>query len=275
VGVGQDRQPFELDDERGVPDPRDARQRRAAAERALALEPDLGEAHASLAYLLMLQEWDWGGSEREFQRAIALSPGYPTAYKWHSDLQSVMNRDDEAIASLQRAHELDPLSAIVLANLGSTYQIAGRDSEAMASLEKSLELDPTNPLALRTVSDIYFARGDTAGFFRVSEQLDPVTTRAGAPVAELRRAFARGGRDGLIRAEIAALSTKDLPVERARWRVRLGDMGGAIRDLTQAVAERPVWIAYIVSDPDLAPLRGDPRYRQLLERMGLAEYRRQ
>ena len=242
---------------------------RAAVERAVALDPGLGDAQAALAYLLMLQDWNWSASDSAFQRAIATSPGNATAYKWYGDLLSVTGRKTESIRAITRAQELDPLSPLVAANLGAEYWNVGRDGEAMTWLEKSLAMDPMQSLALHYMAEIAFDRLDTARFFDAQARLDLVSTRAGAPVAELRRAFARGGRDAVARLEIASL--KDLPYERAQWRARLGDADGVFRDLDQAFAERPVWLPFVVDERELAPMRSDPRYAALLRRMGLPE----
>jgi hypothetical protein len=132
-----------------------------------------------------------------------------------------------------------------------------------------LAIDPNLPLALENASSIYFSRGDSAGFLRARERLDASSTRAGAPASELRRAWATGGATAVLRAQIASPRTKDLPVERARWRARLGDIDGAFRDLDAAVDEHSIWIVFFAQFPEMAPLRGDPRYAALLKRLGL------
>ena len=246
---------------------------RAAAEHALALNSELGEAHAARAYLLMIQDWKFAASDSEFRRAISLSPGYATAHKWYADLFEITGRLDEALRELRRARELDPLAPIIMANIGSTYASMGKEDDAVTWLEKALALDPDLPLALQNAAMIYFKRGDSARFFAAHERLDASSTRAGAPVAELRRAWARGGRDAVLRAQLASPRAKDLPFERARWRAQLGDIDGAFRDLDAAFAERTIWIIYVSDFSDLAPIRGDPRYAALLKRLGLPDVR--
>jgi len=246
---------------------------RAAAEHALSLNPELGEAYAARAYLLMVQDWKFAASDSAFRRAISLSPGYATAHKWYSDLFYVTERPGETLRELMRARELDPLAPIIMANIGTAYWSTGKTDDAVTWFEKALAQDPNLPLALQNVATIYFSRGDSAHFFAVHERLDASSTRAGAPVGELRRAWASGGRDAVLRAQIASPLAKDLPVERARWRAQLGDTDGAFRDLDTAVAERSIWIIYVGEFPELAPLRGDARYAALLKRMGLPDVR--
>ncbi|HEU4787814.1 MAG TPA: protein kinase, partial [Gemmatimonadaceae bacterium] len=245
---------------------------RSAAERALALSPNLGEAQSALAYLTFL-EWKLPAADSAFQRAIALNPGYATAHKWYADLLLTDGRAAESMKELLRAKELDPLAPIIMANIGNWYwmQQAGGDS-ALIWMDRALALDPNNPLALENSSSIYFSRGDSARFFKTRERLDVSSSRAGAPVEELRRAWASGGRNAVLRAQLASPRSQGLSVERARWRAQLGDIDGAFRELDTAVAEHSIWIIYVDQFPDLEPLRRDPRYAALRERLGLAKH---
>ena len=245
---------------------------RSAAERALALNPNLGEAQSALAYLTFL-EWKLPAADAAFQRAIALNPGYATAHKWYADLLLTDGRPAESMRELLRAKELDPLAAINMANIGNWYwmQQANGDS-ALIWMDRALTLDPNNPLALENSSSIYFSRGDSGRFFKAHERLDVSSSRAGAPVAELRRAWASGGKNAVLRAQLASPRSQGLSVERARWRAQLGDIDGAFRELDAAVAQHSIWTIYIDQFPELEPLHRDPRYAALRERLGLTEH---
>ncbi len=242
---------------------------RRAAERALALDPQLGEAHTTLAYLLMLQDWAWAEADSAFTRAIALNPGYATAYKWYTDLLRVVGRRDDARAAIERALELDPLSPNVMTILGYGYWIDGQDRQAADWYERALALDAGFPLALGYASTLYFAMGDTARFFAARGRLDRGSTRAGAPVDTLRRAYAAGGWDAVLHAQVSWPGADRIPWERARWNAQLGDLDAAFVDLERAFDERSVWIPFVSVFPDLEPVRRDARYGALLERMGL------
>lgn len=242
---------------------------RRAAERALELDPDLAEARTTLAYALALHDWAWEAADREFERALTLSPSYSTAYKWYSDVLSIVGRPDEALAAAERALALDPLSPNVRTIVGLKHWYAGDEAAAMAHFERALELDPGFPLTLEYVSQIYWSRGDTARFFAARERLEDVSERVGVPASELRRAFALGGPDAVLRLQVGDADAVRLPTERARWHVLLGDMDAAFDDLEQALEERTVWLPFVTVQPDLAPLREDPRYRLLRSRLGL------
>jgi tetratricopeptide (TPR) repeat protein len=242
---------------------------RQAAEHALMLNPDLAEAHTTLAYALTVYYWDWAAAEREFRRATQLNPNYATAYKWYSDMLSAMGRFDEALASASRAAELDPRSPNVRTIVGMTRWFLGQEERALAEFDRALELDPTFPLTLMHSSRLYWVRGDTARFFATRERLDAVSERGEVPAAALRQAYAAGGPDSVLRLQVNSPGARRNPMDRARWHVLLGDLDAAFRDLDQAAEDRNVWLPFATRYPYLASLRADPRYAALLERMGL------
>jgi len=245
---------------------------RVAAERAVALDPQLGEGLATLAYLLMVQDWSWSASDSVFRLALERSPRYATGLKWHSDLLNVLERRDEAMALLTRARDLDPLSPIIYYNLGYTYETEGRGDEALAAFEKALELDPGLPAALEWVSREYLERGDTAKYFDARSRLDAVSKIAGARVEVLRRAYVIAGREGVWRAQLAAANTQDQPFDRAVWHARLGESDAAFRELERAYATRSIWAPYLnTSFLFKKSFRRDPRFLSLLARMHLPE----
>jgi len=244
-------------------------QARRAAERALMLNPDLAEAHTTLAYALAIYDWDWQASEREFRRAIELNPGYATAHKWYRDMLTAMGRFDEALAAAQRAAGLDPRSPNVRTIVAISHWVLGQEEEALTEFERALELDPTFPLTLMHVSWFHWVRGDTARYFAARERLDAVSERGGVPASALRQAYAAGGPDSVLRLQVEAPGARRTPVDRAKWHVLLGDLDAASLDLEQAERERSVWLPIATTYPYMAPLRADPRYAALRERMGL------
>jgi tetratricopeptide (TPR) repeat protein len=243
---------------------------REAAEHALRLNPDLAEAHATLAYALTVYYWEWEAAEEAFARAIALNPDYPLAHKWHSDLLRTLGRYDESLQAVERAVALDPRSPNARTVLGLTRWCRGEGEDtALAELDRALELDPTYPLTLMHASWLHWMRGDTAAFFRARERLEAVSERGEVAVAQLRRAYAAGGADSVMRLEATAPALDPHPLDRARWHALLGDLDAAFADLEEAVSERVVWLPFGLQYPDLARLADDPRYRAILERMGL------
>ncbi|MEP7326998.1 MAG: tetratricopeptide repeat protein [Gemmatimonadota bacterium] len=248
-------------------------QARTAVDRALAIDPDFGEALTTRAHLLFLQDWDVRKADSAFRRAIELSPGYGNAHKWYADLLDATGQTDRALESFTRALQLDPLSAITNTNLGTHFLAQGDTAQAMIRMTKALEIDPTLPLALRWIARIYFARGDTAAFFAAQERLQANSTRAGAPAAVLRRAWQSGGHDAVSRKQIEAFTAGKLWFERADWRAELGDFDGAFHDLDLAVQGRSILVPVVRSEILNPAFQRDPRFGALLRRVGLQDGR--
>jgi eukaryotic-like serine/threonine-protein kinase len=239
----------------------------AAARRALALDPNLGPAHAALAYALMAYEWRWAQADSEFRLATALSPGDATAHKWYEDLLSVMGQRDDAFREARRALELDPLSPNVLAIMAELYWGAGRETEAQDELRKALAVNPEHPLALEYAMRVAWSRGDVGQFFAFRQRLEAIPPRVPPATEELRRAYAAGGRKAVLRALLAGSGAR--PTDRARWNAEIGDFDAAFRDLDRAVTERDIRLPFVTTWKDYAPLWSDPRFATLLTRIDL------
>jgi serine/threonine protein kinase len=241
---------------------------REAARRALALEPDLGAAHAALAYALMV-DLKWGEAETEFRRAIELSPDDANARKWYADLLMMTGRMNAALRELRRALELDPLSANIWTIMGEWHWFEGQLDDAMAAYRKALELTPTLPLALELAARLCWQRDEIEPYFSYREKLEAVSKRVAVPTRELREAYSRGGRREVLMAQLSAPVARQLPTDRARWHTELGDLDAAFRDLDDALAQRELRLAYTTYFADFAPLWKDPRFNELMVRMGV------
>jgi serine/threonine protein kinase/tetratricopeptide (TPR) repeat protein len=241
---------------------------REAALRALELKPDLGPAHATLAYALMV-DLQWEQAAREFLTAIEQSPDDATAHKWYADLLMMTGRSSAAQRQIRRALELDPLSASIWTILGEWHWFEGQLDEAMAQYRKALELTPALPLALELAARLCWQRDDVEEYFRLRERPEAVSQRVAVPTRLLREAFAKDGRRGVLQAQLSAPIARQLPSDRARWHAELGDLDAAFRDLDDALAERELRLAYVTYFADFAPLWKDPRYESLLARMGV------
>ena len=117
-----------------------------AANEALRIDPDLGEAHTPLAAVLWLHDWQWPEAQVEFNRSLALNPCYPTANHWYAEYLMTMGRHEQAIAKMKASQELDPLSLIISVAIGWAFYMARRFDEAIEQLERTVELDPNYPV---------------------------------------------------------------------------------------------------------------------------------
>jgi len=244
---------------------------RRAVDRALSIDPELGEAQVTRAYLIHTQEWNWKAADSAFQHAFTLVPGYAVGHKWYADVLFALGRDAEAQKELARARELDPLSAANIANLASAAWKNGDYALTERLLNQVFALDPNQPHALRTMTSLMVDRGDSARFFDAQQRLAASSDLAGASVADLRTAWQRGGRDSVVRAQIAAFDRLALPFEAARWRMKAGDLDGMFRDLDRAFDARTVWmpaVKWYITSP---AAKRDPRFHALLARLNIPE----
>jgi TolB-like protein/class 3 adenylate cyclase/Tfp pilus assembly protein PilF len=245
---------------------------KAAARHAIELDETTAEGHAALANLLCL-EMDFTESEKEFRRAIELNPNYATAHHWYGNsLLAALGRFDEAIAEGKRSIDLDPLSLINNADLGSTLMVAHRYDEAIAQLQRTLALDANFYYAHWNLGEALYYKGDLAGCIRECEKARSLEEDPEA-LALLAQAYIKTGRkaDGLkILAELNETARRSYvrPELFSMIYVALGDKAKAIGLLEDEYQNRDGFdMAGIKTDPRLDPLRDEPRFQQLLAKV--------
>jgi serine/threonine-protein kinase len=250
---------------------------RAAAIRALEIDEDLAEAHATLADLKYLFEWDWSGAERGFRRAIALNPNYATAHQWYANYLAVLRRPKEACAEIFRAQELDPLNSVIGMDVGLTcYYTAGDYDKAIEQYRKVLELDPGFGLTYLYLALAQVGRSDFAEATSVLETLKRLGPGEPDPIALLGYTFALTGRrreaEGALE-ELRALSKRRyVSAFPIAWvYMGLGDKDRAFEWLEKAYLERAGRLTYLNVLRAFDPLRSDPRFQRLLDRMRFPE----
>jgi TolB-like protein/Tfp pilus assembly protein PilF len=245
----------------------------AAAKRALALDETVAEAHNALGEAFLFYDFDFSRSIREFQRAIELKPNYASAHQWYgNDLLVPLGRFDEAIAELKRSVELDPLSLIINEDLGNTYYYARRYDEAIEQLTKTLEMDLGFYSAHWLLGVAFEAKGTLDAAIEEYQKAralndDPVV------LALLGHAYASSGNK--MEAEKILNQLKELSKERyvtgynfAIVYLGLGDKEEALRWLQKSYQDRAGYgTVSIKVDPLLDPLRGDPRFEELVTKV--------
>jgi DNA-binding winged helix-turn-helix (wHTH) protein/TolB-like protein/Tfp pilus assembly protein PilF len=255
--------------------PREAMSKaRAAAERALAIDDTLAEAHASLAFVKLNYDWDWPGVEREFRRALELDPNDARTHHWYSNYLMAMSRTQEALAESRRALELSPTDVAINEHLGWAYLMARQYDQAIEHSRATLELDPDFVQAHRVLSlaDLYGGHYEVA----ISELQKAVQPTAADPVplALLARAYALSGRAAEARnllRELEELSKQRYvsPADIAVLRGDLGEKDEAFQWLGKAYEERSNFLINLKVDPAFDSLRSDPRFAALSARIGL------
>jgi TolB-like protein/Tfp pilus assembly protein PilF len=245
---------------------RDTPKAREYIMRALAIDNQLSDAHASFGYQLML-DYDFVASEREFQQAIGLDPNNARAYQWNGSRLMMIGLYDQALASFDRAIEIEPTLPDIRNNRGGCLVAAGRVDDGIAEIKKSMELDPTFPWTHSHISYVYRMKGDHAASVeeraRAFELLDrPDQAR------KMRDSFATSGWTAYLREIVSQdwgrLGTSE--TRRASLLAELGEKEGAIASLATAAARGDYWLFSIKYDPAFDPLRGDPRFQELLKK---------
>lgn len=246
---------------------------RAAAVKALEIDDDLAEAHASLALVKVFFDWDWSGAETEYRRAIELNPGYASAHHWYGWYLALMGRLDQATVEMKRAQELDPLSLEITADLGLSFFFARRYDVAIEQFQKALEMDQNFIWARFFMGWADEQRGLIDQAIEEYQKAWQVE-QAMVIKAALSHAFAIGGREDEARAILAesehAPDGKHLsPYDSAIIHTALKEEEKAFACLEQAYENRSEALVWLKVDPRLDPLRASPQFIDLLQRVGL------
>jgi TolB-like protein/DNA-binding winged helix-turn-helix (wHTH) protein/Flp pilus assembly protein TadD len=246
----------------------------AAAQRAIALNDSLAEAHTSLGFIRLNYQWDWPGAETEFRRALALNSGVANAHHWYAHYLMVAGRTQEAEAESRRALELDPLSPIMNVHLGWHYFYAHQYDQALDQFHKTLELDPNYGLAYWYRGLAYEQRGMYAEAIRELRKGSELLEGNTVIYSDLGHAYAMAGNRGgatSILAELKQLRTRTYVSHFgiALLCIGLGLKDQAFASLEQAYRERSDMLIYLNVDPRLDPLRSDPRFTALAHEIGI------
>ncbi len=245
----------------------------SAALKALELDDSLAEAHTALG-VIKLYSWKWSDAEREFNRALELNPNYAPAHSWFAIYLTARGRLGEAIARIYRAQEIDPLSSHINQNVGWILHFARQYDEEIEQYQRALELDP----------DFLFARLRLAGAYLQKEMLGKavdeyqraigISNRNPATLAGLGHAYGIAGRRSealKILKELLALRKHRYvnPYSIASVLLGLGRKDRALEWLERAYQEHSYVMVFLKVDPQLDILRSDPRFQDLLQRVGM------
>jgi TolB-like protein/DNA-binding winged helix-turn-helix (wHTH) protein/Flp pilus assembly protein TadD len=245
---------------------------KAAAIKALELDGSLGEAHNSLAFVLDGFDWNLDAGGKEFQRATALSPGYATAHHWYAWHLSLLGRFDEALVEMRKAESLDPLSLIINADLAELLSLAHSYDESIRQSKKTIEMDPNFALAHNQLGQAYLQKHMDEE--AVAELQKAVRLSGDSPtcVANLARAYIASGKRSEAKKLLADLKNRSNPgysyaAEIAMIYAALGDRDQAMTWLEKGFNER--FNPGVLLRQGFDPLRSDPRFENLVHRIGL------
>jgi serine/threonine protein kinase len=261
----------------GVQPPREAFPRaKSAARRALEIDDRQAEAHAALAWTSYVYDWDWQTAEREFKRALELNPRYAPAHIWYSHYLESVGRSEESFAESKRALDADPLGLIINLHLGWYYLFTRKYDLAIEQLQKTLELDPNFILARMFLGQAYQQKGMMDEAIREFQEAVSLSGRNPVYLGGLGQAYALAAkrREAMgVLEELKKQSRLRYVAARAiaEVYVGLGERDQAFFWLGKAIEERDGWLVHLRRDPRYDSLRSDPRFADLLRRIGLPQ----
>jgi tetratricopeptide (TPR) repeat protein len=246
---------------------------KAAAMKALELDDTLAEAHTALGLISFTYDWKMSEADRHFERAIELNPNYATAHQWYGGELGATARFDQAITEGKRAVELDPLSLIANVELAATYGYARNYDQAIAQLRKIIEMDPNWYLARMVLCQTYSYKGQLPEAIAECEKARALNDDP-AVLSYLSRAYALSGKSEEAKKLVGQMH--ELAKQRyvpaygfAFPYAALGDKDQAFKWLEQSLQDRAWEITYLKVDPAMDSLRSDPRFADLVRRVGL------
>ena len=244
------------------------------ARKALELDDTVAEAHASLAWVLFIHDWDWKEAERSFRRALELNPHYASAHQWYAFLLASQNKCEEGLVEAHTALELDPSSISARRSLGWMYYYARRYDHARDHLSRVIEMNPTAEESYRVLGFVLAEQGNFAEAERVLREATALHGTVTYATSALGYVLARAGRRAeaeQLLAELTELATHGYvsPVAFATIHIGLGNANAALDWADRAYEERRGWLAYLTVNPLFDSLQQHPRFLALVGRMAL------
>lgn len=247
---------------------------KAAALRALEIDPTLGEAHCSLGFLIAITEWNWAEAEVHFRRALDLNPGYATTHHWLAvDFLPIFGRLDEAVRELEIARVLDPLSPIIAEGKGFLLVLQRQYDKAEAEFRRLLDANPSYHRVYAALGRVLLQSGRYEEAIEMLERATQLLTNAPTAWGALGQAYGLSGRSLQARQVLTRLETMRSvsyapAASLAITCLGLGWIDQALRWLEEAIRCREPNLVHINVHPAYDALRGDPRFEKLMDRLG-------
>jgi TolB-like protein/DNA-binding winged helix-turn-helix (wHTH) protein/tetratricopeptide (TPR) repeat protein len=247
---------------------------RAAATKSLELDPAIAEGHAELGLLEFYYDWDWKQAQHEFQRAIELNPSYATAHQWYSQYLRAMGRFPEALHEAKQAQQLDPLSLPINTTVAARYRDLNQFDQAIATNWRTLELDPKFAPAHEILATVYEQQGNLPAAILEWKKVVELTQEDPSLLSALGHAYAISGNQAEARKIAARLQRISKQHYVSAWDMAvlftgLGDQDSAFRWLEKSYQSRESQLPFLNSSRLLDPLRANPRFQNLVHRIGL------
>jgi tetratricopeptide (TPR) repeat protein len=252
---------------------------RSAAEKAIEIDPGLAEAHNALASVLSNYDWRFSEAEAEWEKTLELNPNYATGHQWYAEHLLATGRFEEALAEMRRAQELDPLSLIINGLVGVLLRVNGQNDAALEQLKKTLDMDPNFPRTHLFLAEAYQAMGrydEAVDEFSKTFILNGASADDAAKFsARVKSAYQEGGATAYARAMAEVLESHAAvapapPIVIASYWVKAGETDRAFALLDKAFNQHSEGML-MIKDGRLRSVESDPRFRDLVRKMGLPE----
>jgi len=245
-----------------------------AAMKAIQMDDSLAESHTSLAWVRFRFDWDWAGAEKGFQRAMELNPSYATAHHWYADLLTSLGRHQEAMREIQQARRLDPLSVIINRDVAWHHYFARRYDEAIEQLRKTLEFERNFAPAYTLLGRAYERKGRHAEAVAALERARALSPASAVTLTMLASTYGAAGNTQAARKLLRQVQEESkkryIPsYYLAAAHLGLGEKEQALASLEKAFQEHSDLVTLLKVDPRLDPLRSEPRFQELVRRLGL------
>ena len=249
---------------------------KAAAERALRLDDGLAEAHTALATVRLLHDWDWAGAEREYRRAVEINPSHSDGHMMYGLFLGVMGRFEEAHAEMRRALELDPLSLPKMMGVGELFYQQREYERAAEQYRRVLDMDPNFGIAHWALGNVYVQKGMYEEAVAEYKTAIPLAGDSPDELASLGYAYALSGQRREAQGVIDELKERSerryiSPTIVAFIHAGLGERDEAFAWLDRAYDGRDFILVFLKVDPTFDRLRADPRFAELVRRVGLPQ----
>jgi DNA-binding winged helix-turn-helix (wHTH) protein/Flp pilus assembly protein TadD len=248
---------------------------REAAGQAMRLDNSLAEAHLAAAEIKLYGDWDFAGAEKEFRRTLELDPNFAQGHQWYAEFLSLMSRHFEAIAEIQTAQRLDPLSMIIYHQAGQIYQAARRYQEASEQYRKALEIQPGFGPTYTVLAFMYRRQHNYPASLEAMRQANSYWDSGGTVQQDLDRiaeAYSKSGEHGYDLAIVEFEKKHPGVLYYRAWNYALlGHHEQALYWLQKSLEARELEILSLQNDPEVDSLRPDPRFQALVKKIGLTQ----
>jgi len=247
---------------------------KAAAQKALQLDDGLAEAHASLAHINMVYDWNWTSAEKEFKQAIELNPNYAGAHEWYAEFLAARGRESEALSEMKRARDADPLLVLMHAAVAEALYYSRRYDDVISQCQQTLELDPDYPLAHFHLGRAYMGKNMYPEAIAEYQKAQASLGETPAILMAIGYANARAGDRAAARKALEELRAQSkrryVPaLYFAAIYTGLGDSDAGLLWLEKAYREHSEYLIYLNVDPMADTLRASPRFQAILRKIGI------